>query len=241
MPTETNKTYSAILFDFGGTLAQVTPYWEYLYERACNEFGVAIERARIRPALRAGWDEYQTELGPDHRQISADARAFWEGKRRIQIARLQAAGVTERIGEIAERVLELDTDPSMYAFFPETEETLRALRARGLKLGIISNHEWELPEMIEAMGIVPLLDGIVTSARAGYRKPHPAIFAIALEQLRLDPATTLYVGDEVRADIVGARRAGLDAALIVRDGVAPPEDADYPVITDLRQLLTLVS
>ena len=39
MPNATKQPYAAVLFDFGGTLAQVTPYWEYLYERACNEFG----------------------------------------------------------------------------------------------------------------------------------------------------------------------------------------------------------
>ncbi len=233
-----DQRYTAVLFDFGGTLAQITPYWEYLYERACNEFGVQIERERIRPALRAGWDKYQTELGPDHRSISGDAAAFWAGKREIQIARLRAAGITERIAEIAERVLTLDTDPSMYELFPETHATLQALRERGLTLGIISNHEWELPSMIEALGINDLLAGVVTSARAGYRKPHPAIFAAAVRQFGVDPAHALYVGDEYWADIAGARRAGLDAVLIAREAL--PEPPDCPVIADLRELVDLL-
>jgi FMN phosphatase YigB (HAD superfamily) len=84
------------------------------------------------------------------------------------------------------------------------------------------------------------------SARVGYQKPHPAIFLHALELLGAAPQDAIHVGDDPVADVDGARRAGIEPVLIVRDhrrDAIPDPDSragGAPVISDLDDLLDLL-
>ena len=71
--------------------------------------------------------------------------------------------------------------------------------------------------MLERCGLATGLDGVVTSAEAGARKPDPAIFAAALE-LAGCPAEALHVGDTAAEDVAGAAPPGSTALLLDRDG-----------------------
>ncbi len=72
--------------------------------------------------------------------------------------------------------------------------------------------------MLERCGLDGALDGVVTSAGAGARKPDPAIFSPALEIARCSAADALYVGDTPEEDLEGGRAAGIRTLLIDRDG-----------------------
>jgi putative hydrolase of the HAD superfamily len=94
--------------------------------------------------------------------------------------------------------------------------TLAAMRDAGLQLGVISNtfvpgfvHDRHL----EMEGILGLLPVRVYSSEVGYRKPDRRIFEAALEELGVGAAETLFVGDLVKTDMIGARRVGMRTAL----------------------------
>jgi putative hydrolase of the HAD superfamily len=87
-------------------------------------------------------------------------------------------------------------------------ETVRALRARGLEVAVVSNWDIGLTEQLERIGTATLFSAIVTTAEAGAPKPEPAIFRLALERLGVDPSRALHVGDEP-GDEEGARAAGM--------------------------------
>jgi putative hydrolase of the HAD superfamily len=72
--------------------------------------------------------------------------------------------------------------------------------------------------VLERTGLGGLLDGVVTSASAGARKPDPAIFAPALELAGCDPEEALHVGDTPEEDVDAARAAGIRVLLVDRDG-----------------------
>jgi len=92
---------------------------------------------------------------------------------------------------------------------PGASETLRRLRQRGLKLGVVANWDCALPEHLERLGLDALVDTVVTSARAGVAKPDPAIFELALRELGgVDAGRALHVGDEP-CDEEGSRAAGM--------------------------------
>jgi putative hydrolase of the HAD superfamily len=91
---------------------------------------------------------------------------------------------------------------------PGAAETLRELRERGLRLGVVANWDCALPEQLERLGLDGLVDTVVTSARAGVAKPDPAIFELALNELGVPADRALHVGDE-QIDEDGARAAGL--------------------------------
>jgi putative hydrolase of the HAD superfamily len=105
-----------------------------------------------------------------------------------------------------------DVWSSYYQLAASTHALLEALRARGLKLGLVSNTAsplWLLEPVLERQGLVERLDAIVLSAEVGKRKPHPAIFERALDELGVESGDALFVGDRVEADVLGASRVGM--------------------------------
>ena len=83
----------------------------------------------------------------------------------------------------------------------------------------ISNWDYELDLVLERIGLAEALDGIVTSAAAGARKPDPAIFATALAVAGCEAGEAIHVGDSDE-DVAGARAAGIDVVRIDREGGA---------------------
>ncbi len=131
--------------------------------------------------------------------------------------------------------------PTYAVLSPGTKETLTALRARGLKTGIITNGSAIVQNgKIDATGLRPLLDIVLVSETEDLRKPDPRIFKLALERLGLAPQEAVFVGDNPAADIDGARNAGLLAIWYHSTtewpaGLLPPAYA----ITLLEEVLAL--
>jgi putative hydrolase of the HAD superfamily len=122
---------------------------------------------------------------------------------------------------------------------PDTPAVLAALRARGFTLAAVSNADGRVEADLGRAGLASHLAIVVDSHVVGVEKPDPAIFALALERLGASPAAALYVGDIFAIDVVGARRAGLDAILM--DPLDRyPGPVDCPRIARLADLLALL-
>ena len=106
--------------------------------------------------------------------------------------------------------------------YAEVPGVLAAWRERGLRLVVVSNWDVSLHEVLERTGLTPLLDGALDSASFGVAKPDPSIFAAGLELAGVDAAEAVHVGDDLEADVAGARGAGIEPVLVARDGAAPP-------------------
>jgi putative hydrolase of the HAD superfamily len=89
--------------------------------------------------------------------------------------------------------------------------------------------------VLERIGLAPYLDGVVTSAEVGARKPDPAIFERALGLAGVPASVALHVGDTLVEDVAGAQNAGIEPVLIVRDGGAASDR-----VRTIRSLLELV-
>jgi len=105
-----------------------------------------------------------------------------------------------------------------FSAYPDAAPALGALRDRGLRLVVVSNWDCSLPRVLERCGLGELLDGTITSAETGSRKPDPVIFERALELAGCEPAEALHVGDTAEEDVAGARAAGIRPLLIDRNG-----------------------
>jgi HAD superfamily hydrolase (TIGR01509 family) len=98
--------------------------------------------------------------------------------------------------------------------WPGLRELLQACKARGLRLGVLSDYPAEAK--LEALGLRDLFD-VVLCAQApdiGVFKPHPRGIEVALQRLEAAPAETLYVGDRVDADAAAAAAAGVPCAIL---------------------------
>jgi len=121
--------------------------------------------------------------------------------------------------------------------------TLDLLRRRGLKLGIVSNTFVPgkvLDRHLAMMGLLPYFPVRIYSGDFGYRKPHRRIFEHALEQIGAVAEQTVFIGDRLDTDMLGARRAGMMTVLKCPAGDARPHwTVDHMIrrIVDLKQVL----
>jgi len=125
--------------------------------------------------------------------------------------------------------------------YPEVPDVLRQLRARGVRIVVVSNWDVSLHEQLEATGIAPLVDAAVSSAEVGAAKPDPAIFAHALGLAGVGAGEALMVGDDVDADVRGAERAGIAHVLVDRSGAGALASAAIPSLAELPRLVQSVA
>jgi putative hydrolase of the HAD superfamily len=124
-------------------------------------------------------------------------------------------------------------------------DTLEAIRARGARVGLISNCTEEVADVWPDTAFAHLFDHAVFSATAGLAKPDPAIYLLAAEGLGVEPEECLFVGDGANDELRGARDVGMTPVLIHREGEDPHweelRDWDGHRITALPQVLELVA
>jgi len=158
-------------------------------------------------------------------------------------------GVTDGYDELMQRFLQQFWNASNWVRFPEVVEALEGLRARGKRLGVLSNAPSNLPSFLDQLGLSPLLDFCVVSALEGVRKPDRRIFEVALSRAGVAPVEALHVGDMYLEDVLGARAAGINALLMERGARAlfpsyRESEArgleSSAVISDLREVLKRV-
>jgi putative hydrolase of the HAD superfamily len=119
---------------------------------------------------------------------------------------------------------------------------LHRLAATGMPLAIVSNNDGSAAEQLARAGVcqvgagpLPPVAAVIDSGAVGVAKPDPAIFRLAIDVLGTEAARTLYVGDTVHADVVGARAAGL--AVVQVDPYHHHADFDHHRVGDLDELL----
>lgn len=117
---------------------------------------------------------------------------------------------------------------------PGTAAGLRSLRDAGLGVACVSNSDGTVAALLDAAGLGAVLDFVVDSNVVGVEKPDPAIFRLALDRAGVAAAEALYVGDLYPVDIVGARRAGIEAVLL--DPLARYGDRGCRTARDVRSL-----
>ena len=225
---------SAVIFDWFGTLARWAHPEPSNYVSVLRDLGFDPDQGVIDKYL-VTWD------GIDHREHSAsrDTYLAWT---RVRLGTLTAAcGVSaaEQHAVVA-ALLESDRDESMVVF-PEVLGVVQELRRRGLAIAVCSNWGWDLQPFLEATSVAPLLDVAVTSAQAGFRKPHPGIYEHTLARLDTKPGEAVFVGDSWAPDILGPVSVGMSAVHIARDPneTTPELVAGAHRIGDLRELLTM--
>ena len=121
--------------------------------------------------------------------------------------------------------------PSHLTVFPDVEGALRQLRADNYRLVIVSNWQRGLGRFCDALGLRTYFEDIVVSAEVGFEKPDSRIFAEACRRLALPPSHVLHIGDSQVEDVDGARRAGLRAARLQRDGVEQSTERTVQTLT----------
>ena len=121
--------------------------------------------------------------------------------------------------------------------FPFTKDVLLLLKRKGYGLGVLSNWDSSLRNILTEGGIYDLFDTVIISCEVGFEKPDVRIFEKALESSRVEGEECLFVGDNYYDDVVGAEKAGIRTILINPDLKSGIEELDYPyIISSIEEL-----
>jgi putative hydrolase of the HAD superfamily len=221
----------AVIFDWGGTL---TPWnridnlagWRLLADVMHD--GDAERAAALADALLAAEDARWAAVRDEHRaftleQVLADA------------AHHHPADVPAQVRESA-LALHRDFWFGQMPTDPQAAPTLQALRARGLKLGVLSSTSWPR-EWHEARfrsdGVLDLFDACVWSSDLEWTKPHPEAFRAAMDAVGVyDPSACVYVGDRPYDDISGAKAVGMRAVFVPHSDIPAAQQVPVDVHPD---------
>ncbi len=228
----------AVFFDAGYTLLCMEPDQKTNFLSACTDLGIDIDQKR----LAAGIGRANVLLGPRHPSAAAQPFSpeavdrFWIEYNRVL---LSECAVHPRDEARAEAVYRRFLESLSWRVYDEVRPLLRALRARGVALGVISNWTGDLEDVMRSIELHDAFDFILDSAHLGFEKPHPEIFHEALRRADSIAQHALHVGDSPEHDVDGALAAGLRAALLDRDERFAGFDR-APRIRDLSELLALL-
>ena len=225
-----------MFFDAGETLVHPAPSFPELFATTVTREGHPRTADQIVDGLSMVSDEFaraavEEELWTTHPDRS---RRFW-----IRVYRrfLDALDITDANG-LTETLYGTFTAIENYEAFEDVTPTLERLRDEGYVLGVISNFEPWLEELLVRLSLDVLLPVRVISGVEGVEKPDPAIFERALARGGLAAAEAVYVGDIPDFDIVPTAALGMFPVLIDRRGRHP--DHRGARVTDLRQLPVLL-
>jgi putative hydrolase of the HAD superfamily len=200
----------AILLDALGTLVTLEPPAPRLRHELARRFGLHVSEAEAERAIAAEIAYYRAHLdeGSDRERLVG---------LRVRCAQVLRDALPPDAAAIRPDAMTETLLASLrFSAFSDAVPALREARGRGRRLVVVSNWDVSLNGVLDGLGIAPLLDGIVTSAAVGVRKPAPAIFARALELAGARPEEAVHVGDSLDDDVAGARAAGIEPILIRR-------------------------
>lgn len=185
-----------VLLDALGTLVELEPPWLHLA-------GASSEP--LEGAFRAEMAYYR-----EHSDEGHDPDSLADLRRRSARVLSDELGRKVAVEEMMAAI--------RFTAYPDVAPALAELRALGMRLVCLSNWDYSLPDVLARVGLADALDGVVTSAAVGARKPDPRLFEAALEVAGCAADEALHVGDTPTEDVEGARAAGIRALLIDRDG-----------------------
>jgi FMN phosphatase YigB (HAD superfamily) len=240
--------YAAVLFDLFDTLVRFDR--ERMPEIQVNGRRVRSTAGHIHAVLRAhapqvsleacyealveSWREAERLRAIDHREVPAPER-FGHFFRRLALdAPSLPAGLGEAVIDAHRRELGKAAD------FPRHHGPLLQRLAGRYRLAVVSNFDYTptAVDILEREGVAGLFSAIVVSDAVGWRKPKREIFDTALRRLGVSAGDALFVGDRADIDVLGAQRAGMDAAWINPEG-APLPPGMAPPRYEIRDLADL--
>ena len=223
-----------VFFDAGETLVHPHPSFPELFAQIITEAGHPVDAddvGTVQQRLAPHLVDIAEDTGVDAPSLDPhDSKKFWTFLYRRLLEELNVdAG-----DSLADLLYSRFSDVSSYALFDDVEESLKSVAGAGYRIGLISNFEGWLDEMLVELEVGDVFEVKVISGLVGIEKPDPAIYELALQKAGVDPSLAAHVGDSPGLDVEPASSVGMRPILIDRLDRYP--DHDVTRIRSLRDL-----
>ena len=200
-----------LCWDFDGTIALSHHLWSNSVRKAIDliEPDNKIDFLDIRKCMETGFSWHTPEIAYPH----ATGEKWWNAMNKHFYKSYLSLGVDEISAQkAAEAVREIILRTENYILYETAVDTLNEAKKRGHTNVILSNNYPELEQVLQKLGIRHLFEDVVVSACEGYEKPRAEIFDVI--KSRYPDGVFYMIGDSVKADIIGGRKAGMKTVLV---------------------------
>ncbi|MGH0031229.1 MAG: HAD-IA family hydrolase [Myxococcota bacterium] len=209
----TRRRVRGVLFDAAGTLIRPRVPVGETYSAHAKAPGAAVSAWRLDDAFRRVMAKAPPMAFPEVPPAERPERErdWW---RRVVRQTFLAADSAVRPADfeaLFDGLFRHYAAPEAWQVCDGAAEALRALRASGRVVAVVSNFDGRLPALLDGLGLGDLLDGVFLPGDTGAAKPDPAIFQAAARRLDLSLADCVYVGDHPEQDVAAARSVGMGA------------------------------
>lgn len=213
-----------IFLDAVGTLFGVKGSVGEIYSQIAQEFEVEVSPEALNTAFKQSFAASPPPIFPDAEDDLSQREFDWWQK--IVWNTFESAGVISEFADFSAFFSELyihfgTGEP--WLVYPDVLSSLNKWQEQGIELGVISNFDSRIYSVLQSLELNSYFTSITISTQAGFAKPDPKIFALALAKHHCPPGAAWHIGDSVKEDYQGAKAAGLRGIWINREQAAKPE------------------
>ena len=217
------ERFRLVTLDMVGTVIRFSRPPVAEYQAAAARRGLNMELTPLQQSFNRRWAEMNRDFPHFGSTSGLSSQAWWERLVKETYSGVLAPGQQDphTLTCLASELYTYYRGPEPYLVTQDGLETLQKLSQAGTTVGVISNFDTRLLDILPALGLSKYIDFVVTSEEARSSKPEPAIFEIARRQsglAGLQVEQILHIGDDLDRDYLGARGLGWSAVLVDRWG-----------------------
>ena len=232
------RNIDIVFFDAGETIIHPHPSFPELFAIVCARHDIDVSAGdveQVQERLAPHLIDLAEDTGVTQPSLDPDASLrFWTFLYRRFLEELDI-----RDDALPQELYKTFSDSTSYKVFDDVLPALTALEERGYRLGLISNFEGWLENILVEQELGESFDVSVISGLEGVEKPDPQIYRIAIERAGVEPGRAVHVGDSVAMDVEPATEVGIKAVLL--DRVGRYRATEHLSLTTLEELPALVS
>lgn len=242
MPIEQPQSIRTIFFDAGFTLLHPSPSVSEICYRICRQFNlpIGLEQVIERMHIADAYFHRHTQLHRHTWSSEQAIEAFWIGYYTNLLHPFVAKHDQDVLLQLSRAVNNEFKKHTSWQLYPDVLPTLKALRARGYTLGVISDWGIALGSILRKHGLAAYFDCLLISATTRHAKPSPHLYEQALLRANAIPDYTLHIGDSYIQDVLGARAVGMTPVLLDREARLEKRRVDCTLVHSLYELLDLL-
>ncbi len=205
-----------IYFDAVGTILHPSPSVSEIYHHYAQKHGYRVEFSLLKQRIRDAFG----------RQEGLDERLGWKTDETREENRWRTIVLESFPGMSSHEncfqdLYQVFATAKAWTVEPELAGWLELAQSRSIKLGLASNFDHRLRNLIREFPQLKAFSEVIISSEIGWRKPAPGFYERALKQAKQRPNQVLFLGDNLRFDVQVPREMGMRAALITEFATSP--------------------
>ncbi|XP_074531014.1 haloacid dehalogenase-like hydrolase domain-containing protein 3 isoform X2 [Halichoeres trimaculatus] len=227
-----------VLWDVKDTLLKVRASVGEQYCKEAERMGLKLSPVEVEAAFRQTY-RHQSKKFPNYGiSQGLDGQSWWMEVVRGTFSKCRVQDPA-LLNTMAQNLYHNFCNAENWEVFSDSEMALQRCSSLGLKLGVVSNFDRRLEEILRVCGLLSYFSFLITSEEAGTAKPSPVIFDLALQKCGVPAACVAHIGDHYEKDYVASRSVGIQGFLLDRHNTYG--NSDVPIEHRLCSLEELPS